>query len=96
MIGFNAPSPAAISAASTAPWIAVGGVPGTDVDRIAIDPNTMLLGANTSDGMLLGGTNGGTTFTAPQLGGIDESLRAIAFSPKKGSGVAFAFSNRFN
>jgi hypothetical protein len=81
---------------STAPWVKLGGVPGSDAGRIAFDPNnpnTMLVGPSSGGGELFRSTNGGTSFTRVQVGSIYECFRAIAFDPKKGSNIAFAFSS---
>ena len=67
-----------------------------DLGRIAFDPNgpnTMLVGAGSGSGALFRSMNGGTAFTRLQVGGIYESFRAIAFDPKKASGIAFAYSS---
>src|ERR1700761_5977894 len=83
------------TAAGTAPWVKMGPLPGSDGGRIAFDPNTpntMIVGAGSGGGALFRSTNGGTSFTRLQVGGLYEGFRAIAFDPKKGSNIAFAFS----
>ncbi len=81
---------------STAPWVKLGGLPGSDAGRIAFDPNnpnTMLVGPASGGGELFRSTDGGSSFTRVQVGSIYECFRAIAFDPKKGSKTAFAFSS---
>ena len=91
------PQPALSATASgTTPWVKLGGLPGSDLGRIAFDPNspnTMLVGAGSGSGALFRSTNGGTAFIRLQVGSIYESFRAIAFDPKKNSGIAFAYSS---